>query len=212
VTATRAWWSREYPFRLDSAVKVKPAAFLLTISYLALNVKAAQGQAILPPDVGQFVDPNTKAIDLEKGDVNGDGRQDYLLVLERPEGSDEARYLLVLARQKNGRLKLAGRNNTILGCPTMQGEGGGIRVITTGNGFEVEDDFGSGMVGGFKRFEFAFKKKEGTWVLITIVDGSDDISHTPPEHIRHTEKPYKHGKVIRFDEFRGEDYSVGCNP
>jgi hypothetical protein len=34
----------------------------------------------------------------------------------------------------------------------------------------------------------------------------------PPEHIRHTPKPYEHGTVIRFDEFRGEDFSVGCNP
>lgn len=185
---------------------------LLGIGLFSLGVETVNGQSFVPPEVAKFVEPNTKAIDLKLGDVNGDGRPDYLLVLEGPEESDNARYLLVLVREKNGQLKLAARNNTILGCPLMQGQGGGIVVTPTGNGFDVEDQFGSGMVGGFKRFHFLYAKKERTWVLETIVDGSDDLGSTPPEHIRNTQKPFEHGTVIRFDEFRGEDFSVGCNP
>ena len=94
----------------------------------------------------------------------------------------------------------------------MQGQGGGIVVTPTGNGFDVEDQFGSGMVGGFKRFHFLYAKKERTWVLETIIDGSDDLGSTPPEHIRNTQEPFEHGTVIRFDKFRGADFSVGCNP
>jgi hypothetical protein len=190
---------------------VTRARFLLSICLLALSVRTALGQPPLPPEVAQFVEPKTNVIALEKGDVNGDGRQDYLLVLENPEQIN-ARYLLVLLRQKNGRLKLASRNDTILGCPIMQGTGGDIKVTPTGNGFEVQDNFGSGGVGGFKRFQFSYRKQERTWVLVTIVEGTDDIQSTPPEHIRHTQKPYEHGTVIRFDEFRGEDFSVRCNP
>ena len=187
------------------------ARLLLSICLLALSVKTARGQSPLPPEVARFVEPKTNVIALETGDVNGNGRQDYLLVLEDPEQIN-ARYLLVLVRQENGQLKLAGRNNTILGCPTMQGAGGGIKVTPTGHGFDVQDNFGSGGVGGFKKFRFSYRKRERTWVLVTIVEGTDDIQSTPPEHIRHTQKPYEQGTVIRFDEFRGDDFSVGCNP
>jgi hypothetical protein len=51
---------------------------LLGMGLLASS--AAVAQIRLPPEVSRFVEPGTVAIAVEKGDVNGDGQQDYLLV------------------------------------------------------------------------------------------------------------------------------------
>jgi hypothetical protein len=191
--------------------------FLLSVSLLTSAPAVSQVGIQVPPEVVRFVEPGTTAIALEKGDVNGDGKPDYLLVLERlgddgQQKPDDIRGLLVLVRQKTGELKLVTGNKTILGCAIMQGAGGSITVTPMGDGFDVEDHFGSGTVGGTKRFKFTYIKAEQTWVLVQVDEQSYADDQTPPEHIHHLQKPYENGRVIRFAEFKGAEFSVDCAP
>jgi hypothetical protein len=189
---------------------------LLGMGLLASSATVAQVEIQLPPEVSRFVEPGTVAIAIEKGDVNGEGEQDYLLVLEHlrdgDKQADDIRDLLVLVRHKKGELKLVARNNTILGCAIMQGSSGSISVTPTGAGFDVEDHIGSASAGGTRRFKFNYARRERTWVLIEVDDESYGDDQSPPEHVQHTQRPYENGLVIRFAEFNGADYSVDCAP
>jgi hypothetical protein len=161
----------------------------------------------IPPEVARFVKPGSIAISVKKGDVNGDGVLDYLVALESTDPPHE-RELIVLVRQKGGELKSAASNTTILPCSIVQGAGGGIRLQAKGRGFEVEVDYGSGSVGGAKIFNFQYVAKERTWVLIEVEEDSDDQESQPPEHVKDIEKPYMHGTIERFGEFKGDGCTI----
>src|SRR3954468_3056308 len=84
-------------------------------------VMAQDTELKIPADVAPFVDSGTKAIALEKSDLNGDGRQDFILVLEKEKPAKDAdgfpvgqRPLLVLLRGADGKLTAAKRNERIV--------------------------------------------------------------------------------------------------
>lgn len=84
--------------------------FCLIIALCAASFSAAaqqeDGDLKIPAEVARFVEGGTRAIRLETADLNGDGRSDFVLVLERRETKlkkdgfplDQCP-LLILARQ-----------------------------------------------------------------------------------------------------------------
>jgi hypothetical protein len=158
---------------------------------LALAAILQQAEATeLPADVARFVERDTTAIALEKGDINGDGRPDYLLVLEHRE---DTRDLLILVRAPDGALKLAGRNRTILECQVCEGAGGDIRVTPTGDGFTIEDNAGAGDVGRALFFKFKYVPQEATWVLVEVTRESYAGQVKPKKDEKLVTKPYDEG-------------------
>ncbi|MGH8500377.1 MAG: hypothetical protein ACRERV_16445, partial [Methylococcales bacterium] len=80
----------------------------------------------IPEEVRIFVESGTLPIALEKADLNGDGREDFIMVLEPlrsdPTVLNEARRpLLILVRESDDRLKLAKRNDRIVYCAACGG-------------------------------------------------------------------------------------------
>src|SRR5829696_6447972 len=79
---------------------------------------AAQVEELqVPAEVRPFVEAGAKAIALEAADLNGDGRGDFVLVLERENPAKDKddfpvnqRPLLLLVRDEGGRLAAAKRN------------------------------------------------------------------------------------------------------
>jgi len=72
-----------------------------------LVLLASLDLAEVPSEVRAFVPKGHEAISVEQGDLNRDGMQDYVVVLERTGSEDEPRAVLVLTRQANGSLTLA---------------------------------------------------------------------------------------------------------
>lgn len=177
----------------------------------------------VPSEVEKFVTSGTMPIDLERGDVNGDGKQDYLLVLDHLDSdgqpqSGDARELLVLVRRSDDSLELASSNTSILGCAAMVGAGGGILVQPTGKGFAVEYIVGAGEVNDSKLFRFEYFQQRKAWLLIQLADQDDDVqwpsgATSPVQDVsRNVDRPYDEGKIVRFDDIKGADYGTDCSP
>ena len=123
---------------------------LLTLALLCaapLTAAAQDGELKVPAEVQPFVEAGTKAIAVEAADLNGDGRGDFVLVLERANPAKDAddfpvneRPLLILLRGAYGRLSEAKRNERVVMCSKCGGDFGDPfqGVIAGRNTFSVE--------------------------------------------------------------------------
>jgi hypothetical protein len=122
----------------------------------------------VPQEVQRFVESGTHVAALGSADINGDGRIDYVLVLEKNEVGDNLegeRTLLILIQLPDHSLKIAVRNDTVALCRFMQGEGGGIDVVAHRNTFEIRQTIGSAAGGGVNILVFRYSKKDRDWLL-----------------------------------------------
>src|SRR6185369_2917468 len=104
---------------------------LAIVSWLCLSAVmtvAQENELKIPADVMPFVEAGTKAIAIEKADLNGDGREDFILVLEKEQPAKDAddfpigqRPLLILLRGADGKLTMAKRNEKIVMCSQCGG-------------------------------------------------------------------------------------------
>jgi len=155
--------------------------------------------SVATPDAARFVAHGQTVAQFEAGDINGDGLLDYLLVVEEAD----ARTLLLLVRQADGSVRLAGLNRRIIQCHLCEGEGGSFDVTPTGSGFEVSNTTGAGLVNAGEEFTFEYRSKEKTWVLIEQRSWNNDLTEDPPNHEELSFKPYEHGQVLRFGGVSG---------
>jgi hypothetical protein len=179
---------------------------LLTTSVNAQSTEYIEEKNI-PAEVKPFIEKGikpyleipTKVIALEKGDLNGDGKQDYILVLERtPDPNVEMelprdqRPLILLIRQNNNTLKTIKRNDKLIYCAQCGGMMGdpfqGITI--TPKGFSVSFYGGSAWRWSID-YQFNYSRKDQTWQLVKVTESSfhasepDKMKHktyTPPTH------------------------------
>lgn len=127
---------------------------LTTIIWLAAATLSvtAQSELKVPAEVTPFVEAGTKAIAVEKSDLNGDGREDFILVLEKDNPAKDAndfpvgqRPLIILVRGADGKLIVAKRNDRIVMCSQCGGVFGDPfeGVIAGRNTFTVDHYGGS---------------------------------------------------------------------
>ena len=107
---------------------IKPA-ILLFLCLLPTNTSSQSDLALkIPAEIKPFIEKGATAIALESADLNGDSTADFILVTEplkpEPNGDDDngdARSLLVVVRDANGKLTLAHRNSTVVYCKSCGG-------------------------------------------------------------------------------------------
>jgi hypothetical protein len=97
---------------------------LFAATLLAMPAAMPQDDVEIPAAAKPFVAPGTRPIAYEVADLNRDGREDAILVLERrktkPEDEDIVdgqRPLLILVGQSDGSLRQAARNDKIVPPP-----------------------------------------------------------------------------------------------
>ena len=94
----------------------------------AALVLAATADAV-PRDVQPFVEKQTTVLAVERGDLNRDGREDAIVVLE-PRDPEQSRPLLILVRDEKGALRLAKRSAKIVGCSVPDAAGNAsLRIV-----------------------------------------------------------------------------------
>ncbi|WP_157572699.1 hypothetical protein [Nevskia soli] len=178
---------RTFSVLVHSATKhadVYPLGFFL-YAWRPGNFKIDAPQEIMP-----FVESNSTPIELESNDFNGDGRSDYLLVVEDDAGR---RALLILIRQSTGTLILAGRNEKIIECSACGGtepdafDGIDARYKS----FVIYNSSGDATSHLSHSYSFRYSKRDETWELVAVDE--DGARYTPPTDFG----------LIKFDEFDG---------
>jgi hypothetical protein len=164
--------------------------------------RSSFGQAMdkseLPEEVRPFVPEGDNAIDLVCGDLDGEGKQDYLLVSQ----SEQRRQTLsVLLRTPDGKLSAIVRNPRISDgwFGTLIARRERIEVINT-----IEGNGG----GDIFTFYFQYSAPDKTWLLTRAEKGfSGDAPFTNDEH-PFTQLPRDFGRItidgFRFDAFSGQ--------
>ncbi|MGZ8937421.1 MAG: hypothetical protein ACXW02_08070 [Halobacteriota archaeon] len=105
---------------------------IFSLVFIAASAFADEGTDLtvdmLPHEVKPFVETGTSPISIAGADLNGDGLQDFVLVLERQKANDSdpdievgQRPLLILVRRPDGGLKEVNRNDKIVYCSTCGG-------------------------------------------------------------------------------------------
>src|ERR1044071_7743011 len=120
---------------------------MLLLCFAPRVVVAQESELKIPDEVRPFVASGTKAIALEAADLNGDGRGDFILVLEKENPPKDAndfpvnqRPLLILVRGDDGKLTEAKRNERVVMCSQCGGIWGDPfeGVVAARNSFSVE--------------------------------------------------------------------------
>ena len=186
--------------------------FLLTIClgcpHFAYGAEAEEIST--PEELRPFLEPDSVPLDIKAIDLNGDGRSDYLLVLQRQEekyaDADDQRPLLILLRQADNTLKLAKRNDKIIYCSRCGGVLGdpylGMTLIK--RGFIIEHAGGSAWRWSLS-YQFNYSKRDKTWRLVRV-EHTHFHAASPEEVETEIETPPKDFGKIDFADFNPEQY------
>src|SRR5437016_284507 len=141
-----------------------------------IMVAAQKPELKIPLEVAPFAETGTKALALESADLNGDGRGDFILVLEKEKPTKDKdgfpadqRPLLILTRGADGKLAVAKRNERIVMCSECGGAfGDPFDGIIAGRGtFSVEHYGGSSERWKYS-YKFNYSRIDKTWQLVRV--------------------------------------------
>jgi hypothetical protein len=165
----------------------------------------------LPPELQAFVERGTRPIDIASADLDGNGTKDFVLVLEDSpeclEETDQAtRILLVISRQRDGRLILARRGTHAVGDTWC---GGGMGdcfqgVTAAKQQFEISDYGGSGLRWNTTA-TFRYSRRDKTWQLIKVEQSCFPVSRPSEDHVRIYRPPRDFTK-IDIEGFRDGEF------
>ena len=186
---------------------------------LVLAILASLIDGPAPAEVTKFVPKGHRVIDVERGDLNRDGREDCVIVVQRiaseeepEEYHGEPRPLLILIRQPSGKLKLAKTATKVVHCAGCGGVFGDPfeGVFMDGPGRFVVNHYGGSNFRWHNNYTFAWSRRDQTWQLVRVeireyYTGEPEKEkvtvHTPPKHF---------GKIDLAD-FDHDDY-LGKGP
>ena len=174
--------------------------------FSAAAQQAEESDVKIPAEVAPFVESGTKAIALETADLNGDGRSDFVLVLERSETKRDKydfpinqRPLLILVRQTDKTLKLAGRSEKVVFCSTCGGVfGDPFAGVETGRNTFTVNLYGGSNWRWTENYTFNYSRLDKTWQLVRIESGSFHVFELNKVE-RKILTPKKFGKINLAD-------------
>ncbi len=189
---------------------------LLTLALVcaAATAAAAQGEELqVPAEVRPFVEAGTKAIAAEAADLNGDGRGDFVLVLERENPTMDKddfpvnqRPLLILLRGAEGKLSAAKRNERLVMCSKCGGVfGDPFEGVSAGRNTFTVDFYGGSNWRWKYSYKFNYSRIDKTWQLVRVEEISYHTSDPDMMKTRVFTPPKDYGK-IDFADFDPENY------
>jgi len=154
----------------------------------------------IPAEVRPFVPDGYGVIELLHNDLNGNGRLDYLLVLEREEDvapgdfRSGQRPLLIVERQKNGSLKLVARNDHVVYCSSCGGMVGDpfVSVSLGHSRFSIHQYGGSAWRWST---DYSFVWSAGSWLLASVDETSFLAGEPEQATSHHYEWPRDIGRI-----------------
>ena len=192
------------------------ASLFSTSAVFAQDVSATDGtytpipEKQVPSEVQAFVESGTRAIAIERADLNGDGREDVLLVLQAKTARDDGtgferrqRPLLILTRDAQGALRLRKRNDKLVMCPECGGlMGDPLQVVSAKDkSFRIEHYSGSGWRWSMN-YQFNYSRRDDTWQLVRVEETSFHVSEPDKmekDLVRTPPKDYGKIDIAEFD-------------
>jgi len=189
---------------------------ILAVCLLAVSAALAQNDAVkIPDEVKPFVTKGMIPIALETGDLNADGRKDFILVLSPivPEGStydaagDGERPTIVLLRDAGGTLSVAAHNDSVAMCKNCGGVMGdpfqGVEI--KGTRFTVSNYGGSNDRWAYS-YTFDYSRRDRTWQLVRVEESSfQALDPKRTERLKVYTPPKDYG-LINFSDFNPDNY------
>lgn len=128
-------------------------------------------------DVLKFVPDGSYIRMSQSGDIDSDGDDDVLVVLQKKgdEHRLDQRTLLILQRNSHGELIKRTQGLKAISCMSCGGMFGDPlqRIVTSKNGFSLHFEGGSRYIWSID-YRFAYEKQTNDWFLVEIRDGALD--------------------------------------
>jgi hypothetical protein len=149
------------------------AALVMTalVTLVAVSSSGEVGDE-LPEELMPFVPAGHEALDFAMGDLDGDGREDAVLILRGPaelqkkDDMDARRPLILLIRQRDGRLKQERRTDRLVYCRTCGGMMGDPYMHTVvGKGRFTVSHYGGSASRWAIDYTFAYDPAAKEWFL-----------------------------------------------
>jgi hypothetical protein len=163
--------------------------------------------AAIPAAARPFVAPDTRPITFETADLDRDGRQDAVLVLEatrrRPDDEESdgfIRTLVVLLGQPDGTYRDAARNDKVAyctGCGGVMGDPFEGVAVKPGS-FTVTNAGGSSWR-WTNEYTFNYSRRDRAWQLVRVVSRSMHTSKPDLEEVKVSTPPRDFGKIDLAD-------------
>lgn len=159
----------------------------------------------VPAELQPFVEKGTTVLAIERGDLNRDGRDDVVLVLEPPD-PDQPRPLLLLVRDPKGVLQLAKRNAKAVACLECGGMmGDPFQGITVEKGRFTIEHYGGSSWRWSVSTTFAWSRRDQSWQLVRVESASFHASD-PEREEKKVHTPPRDFGLIDVSEFDPDDY------
>ncbi len=179
------------------------------------NESPSQENELMTEQLHAFAEGNTKILDIQQGDLTGDGGQGAALVLDHPGtgseklGEGEPRSLLLIMRDSAGKLQQVGRNDLLIPCAQCGGMAGdpfGYIQVNEGR-FTVLTEGGS-RERWSNEYTFKYSAEQQDWLLEKTVWTMADTETGEERRIELTSKEFG---SIRFDELVPETLQKVAN-
>jgi len=186
--------------------------FFLVIQYSSLAEELSPSKNT-PAEIQLFAEKGTFIIDWKSADLNGDGLDDYLIVLEiqkkipsDPDMNEKQRPVLLLIRQQDDSLKLVKRNDQIVTCSTCGGNfvDGFAGMSIAKNRFSISNHLQGTTAQTTKTYSFAYSRRDETWQLVRIETIQEEL-FSEEKFTRLKIPPVDYGK-IDFSDFNPNNY------
>lgn len=156
--------------------------------------------------IGAFILPGYELMDTLSGDLNLDGRMDYLLVLKQKGEADAAtdvqvkRPLLLLIADENNQLQLARRNDHTVYCMQCGGMmGDPYNGLAIKDGYFSIQHYGGSAWRWTRVITYKYDQKAQEWYLHK--DGSENFHASEPENVTEEIKTTKDFGQVKFEAF-----------
>lgn len=170
------------------------------------HTTTANAPLSLAAQLHKFILPNYELMDTLSGDLNLDGRMDYLLVLKQQGEADAAadlqinRPLLLLIADENNQLQLARRNDQTVYCMQCGGMmGDPYNGLAIKDGYFSIQHYGGSAWRWTRIITYKYDQKSKEWYLHK--DGSESFHASDPENVTEAIKTTKDFGQVKFEAF-----------
>jgi hypothetical protein len=160
----------------------------------------------VPDEIKAFIHSGTTLIDYQAADLNADGRQDAIIIIEKISENNivanEPRIVIILLRKENGELETAELNDRAYLCKECLGSGFvNEQSITASKAtFSVFNQGGSPRYRWTKEFTFQYYTRAKTWILAKVKTSVIDLDNKERFKTKSFVYP-KSLKKISFSQF-----------
>jgi hypothetical protein len=153
---------------------------MFVVCCLGIAVQCLAETTVIPPELRAFLSGNVTALGFSSADLDGNGSNDYVLVVQRTdkEGAnrvgDPMRTIVIISRSADGKLFEVARNDHAVMCKSCGGVWGDpfAGVESKNKEFRI-NHFGGSREKWSTDFVFGYSRRDMAWQLIRVEQGNN---------------------------------------